>query len=818
MKKGFVMERRIVLCIWLAVMITASISYAQQAQPSSLNGGEQEIYVEQLQSIDAVKSSIDFCAISLKAKLLGILSSDGVVKLYDIPTLKEKTVIPALPVHVNTLSFSTSGQTLVLGCADGSAYLYNTTMLTEPKKLSPHSFGITSIAFQGENWMFSAGFDKRVVVTETASGDVIGSLLDFQEDITALAIHPSAKYFAVGLSTGKIQIYAIAKLELQKTYIDSKDKISTLCYSADGKFLAAGTSDGSVYLWNTQTGDLKIKYNQRGMIGSVSFDPKTRWLISSAADSTLKFYDLTTLSSVKTMMEHDGRTTYAAFLNDETLLTSTSKGKLKSWKIALAPPDTTNPGIVLENTSDSTAVAKVFGREYEIHGVAYDDVEVKEATFNGKPLVLSPIAAKDTIKVPAGMKAFKRFSTVLKLDSIGLIPFEIKVTDNAKHSGSMTKFVQRLSNDQAVEIESPLVNSETELMSVPVKFRTWFDVASYSISVNMVDIVNGQVPDFKVAGDVIADEVPLVAGYNQIQLSIMSKSGEKFSKTIGINRKASILGTSSFASTGAKKTRIAGSGPQSWAVVVGVSEYKNAGIPSLKYADKDAEALANFLRRPEGGGYDSDHLHVLLNKDATLANVRDNLINFLNQAIDMDLVVIYFAGHGAPEPARPQNMYLLTYDSDPNSLGTSAFPMWDIQTVLARYISAKRVVVFTDACHSGGISVNFATRGLGSSEPNLVNQYLADLSKTKEGIVVFTASAAGEVSQEFPDMGHGAFTYYMLEGLEGKADYNNDYTVTINELMQYVEEQVKRKTHGAQNPTRSQTEYDKEMTISIVPH
>ena len=59
---------------------------------------------------------------------------------------------------------------------------------------------------------------------------------------------------------------------------------------------------------------------------------------------------------------------------------------------------------------------------------------------------------------------------------------------------------------------------------------------------------------------------------------------------------------------------------------------------------------------------------------------------------------------------------------------------------------------------------------LGNSEPNLVNQYLTDLSKTKEGIIVFTASAAGEVSQEFPDMGHGVFTYYMLEGLEGKAD------------------------------------------------
>jgi len=58
----------------------------------------------------------------------------------------------------------------------------------------------------------------------------------------------------------------------------------------------------------------------------------------------------------------------------------------------------------------------------------------------------------------------------------------------------------------------------------------------------------------------------------------------------------------------------------------------------------------------------------------------------------MDLGNYYFAGHGAPEPARPQNMYLLTYDSDPMALGTTAFPMWDIQTsVLARYISAKRV-------------------------------------------------------------------------------------------------------------------------------
>jgi len=804
---GCAMNRRIVLYVWLAILLTAAVCTSQQ-----------ELYVEQLQSVDAGKNSVDVCAVSLKANLLAILSSDGGVKVYDLPALREKIILASIPMQVKTLSFSASGQTLALGSEDGKAYLFNINDPNDSKKISLHSLGITSMLFQGENWIISAGRDKKVIITDVVNGVAMGSLPDFQEDVTATTLHPSGKFFAVGLSTGMIQIYAVAGLALQTTFNDCRDKISSISYSADGKLLAAGADDGNVYLWDAQTGALKLKYNQRGWIGSVSFDPKSRWLVSTA-DSTLKLYDVTTLSAVKTLFERNGVITYAAFFNDETLLTSTSRGKLKSWKVAVAPPDTTNPGIVFDQVTDSTTITKVFGREYTISGVVFDDSELKEAMFNGKPLSLSTVTGPDTGNLPAGMKAVKRFSTVVKLDSMGMIPFEITVADNANHIVRKSGWIQRLSHDQAVEIVYPFMNSETESMSLPVKFRTRFDVASYSISVNMVDFINNQVPLIKTAGNVIADTVPLIsAGYNQIQLSITGTNGDKFSKMIGVNRKTSAGGTMPFRTAGANTTRSGGSGPQQWAVVVGVSEYMNSGIPSLKYADKDAEAFANFLRRPEGGGYDSDHMHVLLNKDATLANMKDALINFLNQAIDMDLVVIYFAGHGAPDPARPQNMYLLMHDSDPASLGTSAFPMWEIQTVLARYISAKRVLVFTDACHSGGISVNFTTRGLGKSEPNLVNQYLEDLSKTKEGIAVFTASAAGEVSQEYPEFSHGVFTYYLLKGLEGKADYNNDYTVTINELMQYVEEQVKRKTHGAQNPTRSQTEYDKEMTVSLLPH
>jgi hypothetical protein len=799
------MGRRIVFSIWMTILVAAA-AYSQQ-----------EIYISPLQSVEALKVPIRRADVSTDASLIAIISTEKEVKFFDISSLKEKQSSINATVILNALSFSASGKTIALGAFGGQVQIFDVATGAFLKSLSVHSRAVNALVFKDEKWIFSGGVNKSVVMTDAVSGDEKGSVSSFKEEITAIAIQPDVKIGAAGLSNGQVNIFSVATLKIISTLVDAKDTIITLCYSADGKYLAAGTAGGNVILWDTQTGLLKKTYTQKGSIRSISFDPKTRWIVSTASDSTMEFFDLAALKNMKTLFEHNGYANYAVFVNDETLLTGTSTGFLKRWKVSDTPPDTINPGIVMEQPVSGSPAVKVFAREYELRGIVYDDNNVKEVKINGTPVALMAISAQDAIKIPIGMKSAKRFNTIVKLDSVGLIPYEIRVSDHVNHTIASKGEIQRLSDDQAVEIESPLNNSETGELSIPLKFRTWFDVASYSISSNMIDIVTGQDPGFKVAGDVISENIPVVLGYNQIKLTIISKSGTKFSKTISINRNQSGVSGVSLASSGVKKDRT-GSGPQHWAVIVGVSEYMNPGIPSLKYADKDAEGLANFLRRPEGGGYDSDHLRVLLNKDATLANVKDAFINFLNQAIDMDLVLIYFAGHGAPEPARPQNIYLLTSDSDPNALGTSAFPMWDIQTVLSRHINAKRVIVFSDACHSGNISVNFATRGVGVAEENLVNQYFTDLSKSKEGIVVFTASASGEVSQEFPEMGHGAFTYFLLEGMEGKADYDNDYTVTINELMRYVEEQVKRKTRGSQNPTRSQTAYDKEMTISIIPH
>lgn len=67
------------------------------------------------------------------------------------------------------------------------------------------------------------------------------------------------------------------------------------------------------------------------------------------------------------------------------------------------------------------------------------------------------------------------------------------------------------------------------------------------------------------------------------------------------------------------------SGPASdkntYAVVIGISDYQDKDILDLRFADKDAEAFSNFLRSPAGGALDGDHLKVLTNEAATAAQI-----------------------------------------------------------------------------------------------------------------------------------------------------------------------------------------------------
>jgi len=83
------------------------------------------------------------------------------------------------------------------------------------------------------------------------------------------------------------------------------------------------------------------------------------------------------------------------------------------------------------------------------------------------------------------------------------------------------------------------------------------------------------------------------------------------------------------------------------------------------------------------------------------------------------------------------------------------------------------------------------------------------------GKVIITASSANEVSVEKDDLQHGVFTYYLLEGLRGKADLDRDSMITVDEAYRYVYDQVPRATGQEQHPVKKGS-VEGSLVLSIV--
>jgi uncharacterized caspase-like protein len=247
-------------------------------------------------------------------------------------------------------------------------------------------------------------------------------------------------------------------------------------------------------------------------------------------------------------------------------------------------------------------------------------------------------------------------------------------------------------------------------------------------------------------------------------------------------------------------TRIADRG-KIWAVVVGISQYK-AVLP-LRYADKDALAFYDYLTQHIG--VPKEQITLMVNEHATLTALKRTLgTDLKRKAGEKDTVIVYYAGHGAPEADSSAGdddgleKYIVPYDADPRDLYTTALPMREIETIFQR-LTPERIIFISDSCYSGATAGRtFAT----AARRAIVSEnFLTRLSKGK-GRIVLSASKASEVSEEREDLGHGVFTYYLLEGLKGKADADKDGIVTVDEVYAYVSKKVPEITGQNQHPVK----------------
>ena len=226
-------------------------------------------------------------------------------------------------------------------------------------------------------------------------------------------------------------------------------------------------------------------------------------------------------------------------------------------------------------------------------------------------------------------------------------------------------------------------------------------------------------------------------------------------------------------------------------VVIGIDRYQNP-LLNLRCAVADAQSIYELMIDPEIGMFDPEFVTLLLDEQATTTAIKKALSR-LKSADPEDTVWIYYAGHAAPEN---NSVYWVTHDAEIDDLDNTALNRRDIEERIAG-IHARQVVQMLDCCYSAATAAQTGqTRG--ALTPREVFGAFEG-----EGNFALTASNGQQKSVELRDVNHGAFTWFLQEGLRGAADASGDGVVTAQELWDYLYRKVEEasaKLNNRQTP------------------
>lgn len=209
---------------------------------------------------------------------------------------------------------------------------------------------------------------------------------------------------------------------------------------------------------------------------------------------------------------------------------------------------------------------------------------------------------------------------------------------------------------------------------------------------------------------------------------------------------------------------------------IGISVYKNNAL-NLKYAQKDANNVAETFKKQQGLLYDEVKTWKIFDSHATRMQIHSTVNSIKQQVRPGDVIMIFFAGHNIISEVTGES-YFLTADGDVDSVDITGVKYEDIRSLLAD-LPCKSVLFLE-----------------GSYNPRTIKE----LTSTENGVAIITSTGQHEYSYESDKAGGGFFTKALIEGVNGIADKAITGFVDLRSLYYYVDERVSNLSEGMQRP------------------
>lgn len=237
-----------------------------------------------------------------------------------------------------------------------------------------------------------------------------------------------------------------------------------------------------------------------------------------------------------------------------------------------------------------------------------------------------------------------------------------------------------------------------------------------------------------------------------------------------------------------------------WILLVGVNEYQDTSLRSLRYPALDCQGLGEALSTATQAFPNKEVIvhHDLAAQPPTLPMIRRSLQKIVSQSQSQDSIMLYFSGHGMLD-LNTQQAVLCLADTHKDDLLATGLGMQELVRILGASPAYQQLVCL-DTCHSGDMRL---LRGRGvardaniSEIPNPTTQMMDVLRQRaaqSKGFCALLSCDQGQQSWEFPELGHGVFTYYLMEGLLGGAadthgmiEADGLYKYVYRQTLQYI--------------------------------
>jgi hypothetical protein len=637
---------------------------------------------------------------------------------------------------VNDLAVSPDGRYLASAGADGSIVVYSTNPGEIVQTLPGHTGGVRSIAFhpQGQ-YLGSGGDDGTGRIWDVTTGEMVASQARHDGPITAVGFTVDSRYFVTGGANGEARLWRLGDSAEPIRLTGGPGAISALTLSPDGRYLTTAHAGGELLVWDISARRrLRSVRGHEGAALKVAMGNDPTRLATAGADGVARLWDISTGREVQKFRGHAGPIAAVSLAPDgKTLVTGSEDGTNRVWRTTdgeeLAAIIATREGwAVFNEVGQFDAPERTFPDiDWEVGERIYGLENFSEQYY--EPGLLARVVAGETVE----QEGLENMS-----EGIGMPPdvrFLSPQADLTVRRGELR--IQLAAQDTGGGISEILLYHNGRMIGRSRLKDEDLDTKSGAISV--------------------AYEASLLDGDNILRAVAFSESG--------IEGNAQQVKVFYDGSVGRGTLHV---------LAIGINEYSNPEL-NLDYGVPDAQSIADLFEKTRGVAFDEVRLIRLLDRAATGAAILSALEG-LQRTAPQDVVVVYYAGHGQ---ALDREWYMLPTElqrierDEILRVGITGSDLLD----LLSEVEAQNVLLLIDSCKSGRAVTAF--RGF------KMQRNLRNLAR-RLGVHVLAATEKEQLATELPVLGHGTFTYALLEGAGGPADRVRDGNLAVSEWVSYA--------------------------------